>query len=149
MEQIIPENVRIARERASRWYYVHREEVLLHRKESYRLNSDIKKIKVKEYRKCHPEKDRDKTRKRRALKRHILGGHFTEKEFIDLKKSYGNKCLCCGTDKEHLYPDHVVPLSLNLPHSDEISNIQPLCVSCNGKKHTKTIDYRNPMLLES
>lgn len=49
------------------------------------------------------------------------------------------KCLGCGR-VEKLTVDHVVPLSLggnNWP-----ANLQPLCLSCNLKKHTKIIDYR-------
>lgn len=81
-------------------------------------------------------------RKRRAIQLGIEGDHFTDKEFQELCNFYENKCLCCGKTGVKLTADHVVPLAMQVPHSDEISNIQPLCLSCNSKKHTKTVDYR-------
>lgn len=66
-------------------------------------------------------------------------GNFTKEEFDDLCESVGGICLCCGK-KSKLTVDHVVPLSRG--GSNDISNIQPLCASCNSKKRTKTIDYR-------
>ena len=68
-------------------------------------------------------------------------GSFTAKEWRDLCEKYNNRCLCCGRDDVSMTADHIVPLSKG--GSNYISNIQPLCLSCNMKKHTKTIDYRN------
>jgi len=76
--------------------------------------------------------------KRRAIE-NGLSEHHTHDEWIALCKKYGNRCLCCGK-KNKLTLDHVVPLSLG--GKDTIDNIQPLCGSCNSKKHTKIIDYR-------
>jgi 5-methylcytosine-specific restriction endonuclease McrA len=76
--------------------------------------------------------------KRRAIQ-HGLSEHHTEAEWIALCKKYNDRCVCCGK-KTKLTLDHVVPLSLG--GSDTIENIQPLCGSCNSKKHTKIVDYR-------
>lgn len=65
-------------------------------------------------------------------------GSFTVAEWIDLCNRFGNKCLACG--KPEVTVDHVVPLSKG--GSNDISNIQPLCMSCNQKKHVQSIDYR-------
>jgi 5-methylcytosine-specific restriction endonuclease McrA len=129
-----------ARIRADEYYRTHKEHVLGYQRTRYEANAGVIKAKVSAYRKSHPEKDRDHTRKRRARKRNVIGGHFTEAQFVELCEHYGNKCLDCGDDNARLYPDHVIPLGP--PHSDEISNIQPLCQPCNSRKHTKTADYR-------
>lgn len=76
--------------------------------------------------------------KRRAL---LAGaeGSFTSDEWNALVESCEGRCLACGSD-ENLTPDHVVPLSKG--GSNWIENIQPLCRSCNAKKHVETTDYR-------
>jgi 5-methylcytosine-specific restriction endonuclease McrA len=83
--------------------------------------------------------------KRRALIKNIEG-FYTTQEWLDLKEQYGNRCLCCGRlgselDKP-LEQDHIIPVSKG--GSNWITNIQPLCHTCNdmGHKGTKIIDYR-------
>lgn len=68
------------------------------------------------------------------------GGEFSYSQWAALLKQYGYRCLCCGASDVLLTPDHIVPLSRG--GSNSIDNIQPLCAPCNGKKSTKTIDYR-------
>lgn len=75
--------------------------------------------------------------RRRGLKKDA--GDFSLEEWVELCDTYGNVCLACGRD-EPLTIDHVVPLSVG--GSNTIDNLQPLCKSCNCKKSTKTIDYR-------
>ena len=67
-------------------------------------------------------------------------GDFTVEEFEALCESYGNVCLRCATGDALLTPDHVVPLYSG--GSNQIANIQPLCLSCNSWKNVKVIDYR-------
>jgi 5-methylcytosine-specific restriction endonuclease McrA len=69
-----------------------------------------------------------------------LGEHFTPGEWVALIARYSGRCSNCGSDKG-LAPDHVIPLSRG--GANTIDNIQPLCKSCNSKKHAKTIDYRH------
>jgi len=99
--------------------------------------------KIAEYgrkiRAANPGKKNEYTRKRRAIKLNAPGSH-TETEWQALKAYYKDQCLCCGDVPDHLQQDHVVPLSKG--GSDDISNIQPLCPSCNMRKNAKTIDYR-------
>lgn len=80
-------------------------------------------------------------RLRRALKLGARGSH-TSQDWEILKNRFNYMCLCC---KQHepqiiLTEDHIVPLSLGGSH--DISNIQPLCQSCNSRKALKTVDFR-------
>ena len=79
-----------------------------------------------------------RTRRRTSVSK--AGGSFSTYQWIILCKLYGNKCLCCRK-KKPLEADHVIPVSKS--GSSNISNIQPLCRSCNAKKGTKATDYRN------
>jgi 5-methylcytosine-specific restriction endonuclease McrA len=81
-------------------------------------------------------------RLRRARRRARLAGAegtFTKAEWLALLDKYGRRCLCCGST-ENLEPDHVVPVVKG--GSNWITNIQPLCRSCNASKKDRTIDYR-------
>lgn len=75
---------------------------------------------------------RDKTR-----------GNFSYEEWMEILDKYGHRCLACGS-KERLEADHIVPLALG--GTNTVDNIQPLCRTCNASKHTKTIDYRSPLI---
>lgn len=76
---------------------------------------------------------------RRRARKEANGGSYTAQEWRELCAKYDHLCLCCGEAKP-LTVDHVVPLVEG--GSNDISNIQPLCLDCNLRKATKTIDYR-------
>lgn len=92
----------------------------------------------KEYRKNHKEKINFFSRIFNANKKGAEGS-FSLVQWKTLCNFYGNKCLRCGNSVE-LCMDHVIPISYG--GLTEISNMQPLCHSCNGWKGNKTIDYR-------
>lgn len=73
-------------------------------------------------------------------RRNAPGGHSFG-EWENLKAQYNWTCPCCKKREPEikLSLDHIIPLSKG--GSENIENIQPLCKSCNCKKHTKTIKY--------
>lgn len=80
-------------------------------------------------------KNRWKKRKKEASGSHTFG------EWELLKKQYDYTCPNCDRKEPEikLSEDHIIPLSRG--GSDNIENIQPLCLGCNSKKHTKIIKF--------
>ena len=68
------------------------------------------------------------------------GGSYSLAEWEQLCDKYENRCLACGRGDVLLSVDHIVPIIHG--GSNNIDNLQPLCVSCNSRKNKKTIDYR-------
>lgn len=69
------------------------------------------------------------------------GSYHTFGEWELLKRQYNFICPCCMKSEPtiKLTEDHIIPLSVG--GVDTIDNIQPLCKSCNCRKHTKIIKY--------
>lgn len=77
--------------------------------------------------------------KRRAIKKQV-GGSFTATQILELFEKQKGQCVYCktklyktGNNKYHA--DHIQPLSKG--GSNDISNIQLLCSSCNLSKNDK------------
>jgi 5-methylcytosine-specific restriction endonuclease McrA len=121
------------------------------------------RLSVARWREQHREKDRTASKqwrnenrsayraiqqKRRARVRGVEGS-YTAQEWENLKKQYDYCCLCCGKREPEivLTADHIIPLEWNGKNgfisTNYISNIQPLCRSCNARKGNRhATDYR-------
>lgn len=73
----------------------------------------------------------------KQAKHYGVDGELTKEDVDNLFNTYPY-CLACGADERTV--DHVIPLSKGGPNT--FDNLQTLCLSCNSKKHAKTIDYR-------
>lgn len=105
----------------------------------YYADKDAWRVRNKRWAKEHPEEMRAFTAasdaKRRAAK---LGssGHWTEKDVQGLFLKQRGKCaVCrCKLDKS-FHRDHITALASG--GSNDKSNLQLLCKSCNSRKHKK------------
>jgi 5-methylcytosine-specific restriction endonuclease McrA len=81
-----------------------------------------------------------KSRVRRMKERSVTGAHTAE-EWEALVVLCGNKCVKCGVSGNvvKLTQDHIIPISKG--GTNNVTNLQPLCQSCNSKKGTKAVNY--------
>ena len=142
-----PEKFLALRSLAKKWKQDHPEAVKEHSRRSHIANPvspENRKARWLKWKNKNPERYRALCvagyRKRRVLKLGNGGSH-TIGEWELLKVQYGFACPSCNRKEPEvkLTGDHIIPLSKG--GSDSIENIQPLCSSCNCKKHTKTIKF--------
>lgn len=112
-------------------------------KREYAKKMDKKEI-IKKWRHKSIKKILAWNRKRILEKKGVVGSH-TGEEWGNLKEYYRFRCVQCGIKESELKKkwkgtylnkltkDHIVPVSRG--GTDNIWNIQPLCVSCNSSKH--------------
>ncbi len=124
---------------AAKWKKDNREKSLGLARDYARRNKDRQLANSRKRNAENPAKFQASKAKKKARDLGIEGT-FTWQEFVALCDKFGNVCLSCGVSAK-LTVDHVIPLSQN-GCTNDIGNIQPLCLSCNSSKGTKTIDYR-------
>jgi 5-methylcytosine-specific restriction endonuclease McrA len=98
-----------------------------------RQNKQKNAVYFSEYIKKHPEKNRAKRQRRRALELAASVYLVSRKE---ITKLYASNCFYCG-GAGRIELDHVVPLAQGGQHS--IGNLVPACMACNRSKGSKTI----------
>ena len=107
----------------------------------YLINKKIENKQSKKWRENNKNRRNELRKRRRVIEKKAKGSH-TFIQWNTIKKRYNWTCPCCKKKEPEitLTEDHVIPLSKG--GSDNIENIQPLCRSCNSKKHTKIIKYQ-------
>lgn len=140
------------REYARKYYLGHSEKIRERIKQYYRDHREQVRMSKRLWDIAHPEivaasKAKYYPQKliRNLIRYRTMQGLMCDWNYVlweNLKKSFGNKCLCCGRAEGdvELTVDHVQPVYTG--GSNLLENLQPLCKSCNSHKGTKTIDYR-------
>lgn len=98
--------------------------------------------KVREAARRWADKNKDKVRewhKVQMSRRRAQSGCHSVPEWRALLKQCNHKCVGCGCQPDMLERDHIIPVSQG--GSDNISNIQPLCGTCNKRKGVQTINF--------
>lgn len=88
----------------------------------------------RKFRKENPDKNQENKRIHRA-KKYGNGGRHTEAEWQEVLRRTNNSCARCGS-KLQITRDHIIPISVG--GTDNITNIQPLCQSCNSQKGNRS-----------
>lgn len=115
----------------------------------WKNSGDSKKQAHKRWKQKNKEKWSFLQSTRRKSERGAEWKHTFE-EWIKLKEKYNHTCLWCWKIEPNikLTRDHIIPLSEWW--NNYISNIQPLCRSCNSRKWKKlNYIYENPDLMAS
>lgn len=121
------------------WYLKNKPEHNARSRASYYANPDLWHQRAKAWAEKNPERWREMMRrndnKRRAIKAGACGVWTAE----DVKKRFAQQRGMCAVCRAKLnksfHRDHIVALSCG--GSNEPSNLQLLCKSCNSKKHKK------------
>lgn len=128
-----------AREIVRQWWKSHPEKAREYSRNWRAQNPEKSKETHQRWRANNSDKVNAANQRRRAKLRGV-GGAYTAAEWQALCRYYKNCCLACGRNDVKLTADHVIPLAQG--GSNDISNIQPLCLSCNSHKSNHHIDYR-------
>lgn len=108
-----------------------------------RLSKEERRIRTnqsnKKWRENNAEKWKIINRARSHMRRTL--GTINAEQWIAKVCKLGNKCLSCGISGENkkLTIDHKTPVKHG--GTNDISNLQPLCLDCNKSKFTKIIDF--------
>lgn len=132
-------NPEVVRERKREWYYANRELSCARAREWNRKNREKQKENLMVWLAENPNKRKEYDSKRRAHIMNAPGNGVSSNDWKYIIGLFGEKCQKCGR-ADTIELDHIVPLVLGGAH--DISNIQPLCKSCNCKKSASIADYR-------
>ena len=112
-----------------------KEKIKIKRDEYCKKNAEMLSKKSRQWAKDHPLERRAQEHKRRALKLGN-GGKHTAADVRKIHALQGHKCACCGVNtKSKFHVDHIMPLVLG--GTNDASNLQILCPTCNNQKYSK------------
>ena len=119
------------------FYFKHREHCLKYNAKWRDKNRKKKRISDLEYNKRN-RSYRNYMDMIRRMKLRNIEGAFSREQWEDLKNKFNYTCLMCGKKEPEitLSIDHIVPITKG--GDNYITNIQPLCRSCNSKKGNRT-----------
>lgn len=123
----------------SRAYNKKNRDIVLIKKRIYReRNKELLSIAVRRWKKDNPEALRDYFHTRKAAIKKV-GGRHTRFQIAELLEKQSGLCAICQTNiRVKRHRDHRVPISAG--GSNDISNIQLLCPSCNLGKRAKSME---------
>lgn len=120
------------------WAIANPEKIREYHRKSRKNNPEGYREITRRYRNSHPEMSAHFNKTSRARRRGAFG-NMKQDEWDRIIACFAGHCACCGS-QDHISLDHIVPVVMGGTHT--IDNAQPLCISCNSRKHTQTIDYR-------
>ena len=169
MKEYRLQNLEKLRAKAIKYAESHKAEISAYHKKHYLANADRLKAYQKMHKEMNPEymlsyrqdprnKERCKALYRESYQKNpipfilrarsrdtklkSLPGTFSKNQWDTLTNFFDNTCPCCALPTDKFFVDHIIPISWE-GTSNWISNIQPLCNSCNSKKSNKNSnDYR-------
>ena len=100
----------------------------------YRENAEVRCAKASQWRKENPLAVRAYANARRARKA-LNGGSHTAQDIADIMKLQKGRCAYCRDVLVKYHVDHIEPLVRG--GSNGRSNLQMLCVPCNGSKSAR------------
>lgn len=115
-------------------------------KQYHQENKERIRAKKREYSRAHPELDRNKNRRKRAIKRQNGFEKYTESQVLEL---YGNNCYLCNMTidmnvsrkcgdpgwEQGLHIEHYIDIALGGP--DTLENVRPSHAICNLTKNPR------------
>ncbi|MFZ2151782.1 MAG: HNH endonuclease [Minisyncoccia bacterium] len=122
-----PEQAKVIRQRTK---LKHREKLREYGRKYVREHKEEMRIKLLAWRRANKARTVQQVLNRHKRVRKN-GGIHTLEEWELLKQKYGQRCAHCKEVKK-LTRDHIIPVSKG--GKNDISNIQPLCQSCNSRK---------------